>query len=57
MQKAYIDEISKKSALTVLSGAEKSAFQAAAGPAFAWAKKEYGAAYESLLDEVLQAAK
>jgi TRAP-type transport system periplasmic protein len=57
MQQSYLDEISKKSALTVLSDAEKAAFQKAAEPAFAWAKKEYGATYESLLDEVLKAAK
>jgi TRAP-type transport system periplasmic protein len=57
MQQAYLDEISKKSALTVLSDAEKAAFQKAAQPAFDWAKKEYGATYESLLDEVLRAAR
>jgi tripartite ATP-independent transporter DctP family solute receptor len=56
-QKAYLDEISKKTALTVLSDAEKGAFQQAAGPAFAWAKKEYGSAYESLFDEVIRAAR
>jgi tripartite ATP-independent transporter DctP family solute receptor len=57
MQEAYVDEISKKSALTVLSDAEKAAFQKAAEPAYGWAKKEYGATYQSLLDEVLQAAR
>jgi len=57
MQKAYVEEISKKSALTVLTDTEKAAFQKAAEPAFAWAKKEYGATYESLLDEVLKAAR
>jgi tripartite ATP-independent transporter DctP family solute receptor len=57
MQAAYVDEISKKSAVTVLGDAEKAAFQQAAKPAFEWAKKEYGETYSSLLDEVLQAAK
>jgi TRAP-type transport system periplasmic protein len=57
MQKTYVAEISKKSALTVLTDAEKGAFQKAAEPAFAWAKKEYGTTYESLLDEVLKAAR
>jgi len=57
MQQAYLDEISKKSALATLSDAEKAAFQKAAEPAFAWAKKEYGATYEALLDEVLKAAR
>jgi tripartite ATP-independent transporter DctP family solute receptor len=56
-QKAYIAEISKKSAVYVLSVPEKAAFQKAAAPAFEWAKKEYGAVYESLLKEVLDAAK
>lgn len=56
-QKAYIDEISKKSQVVELSDAEKAAFQKAAEPAFEWAKKEYGAAYESTLKEVLEAAK
>lgn len=57
MQKNYITEISKKSKVLVLSTAEKAAFQNAAAPAYAWAKKEYGTVYESLLDEVLAAAK
>ena len=56
-QKAYIDEIAKKSQVYTLSDAEKAAFQKAAEPAFEWAKKEYGAAYESTLKEVLEAAK
>jgi tripartite ATP-independent transporter DctP family solute receptor len=57
MQKAYLDEISKKSTLYVLSDAEKAAFRAAAGPAYDWAKKEYGATYQSLLEAVLAAAR
>ncbi len=56
-QKAYVDEIAKKSQVHTLSDAEKAAFQKAAEPAFEWAKKEYGAAYESTLKEVLEAAK
>ena len=56
-QKAYVDEIAKKSQVYTLSDAEKAAFQKAAEPAFEWAKKEYGAAYESTLKEVLEAAK
>ena len=56
-QKAYIDEIAKKAQVHTLSDAEKAAFQKAAEPAFEWAKKEYGAAYESTLKEVLEAAK
>lgn len=56
-QKAYIDEISKKAQFYALTDAEKAAFQKAAEPAFAWAKKEYGAAYETTLKEVLEAAK
>lgn len=56
-QKAYIAEISKKSQVYVLTDAEKAAFQKAAEPAFAWAKKEYGSVYENLLNEVLAAAK
>ncbi len=57
MQKDYIAEISKKSQVGILTTAEKAAFQRAAAPAYAWAKKEYGAVYENLLDEVLEAAK
>lgn len=56
-QKAYIDEISKKSQVYILTDAEKAAFQKAAEPAFEWAKKEYGAVYETTLKEVLEAAK
>jgi TRAP-type C4-dicarboxylate transport system substrate-binding protein len=56
-QSAYIDEISKKSQVYALTDAEKAAFQKAAEPAFEWAKKEYGAAYETTLKEVLEAAK
>lgn len=56
-QKAYVDEISKKSAVHILSDAEKAEFQKAAAPAFEWAKKEYGAIYETALKEVLAAAK
>jgi tripartite ATP-independent transporter DctP family solute receptor len=56
-QNAYIDEISKKSQVYVLTDAEKAAFQKAAEPAFAWAKKEYGSVYETALKEVLEAAK
>lgn len=56
-QKAYIDEISRKSQVYTLTDAEKAAFQKAAEPAFEWAKKEYGAAYEATLKEVLEAAK
>ena len=56
-QKAYIDEISKKAQFYALTDAEKAAFQKAAEPAFAWAKKEYGTAYETTLKEVLEAAK
>ncbi len=56
-QKAYVDEISKKTQVYVLTDAEKAAFQKAGEPAFAWAKKEYGAVYEATLKEVLEAAK
>ena len=56
-QKAYIDEISKKSQVIELTDAEKAAFQKAAEPVFDWAKKEYGIAYESTLKEVLESAK
>jgi len=56
-QKAYVSEISKKSEVIELTDAEKAAFQKAAEPAFEWAKKEYGAAYETTLKEVLEAAK
>ena len=56
-QKAYIDEISRKSQFYALTDAEKAAFQKAAEPAFEWAKKEYGTAYETTLKEVLEAAK
>jgi len=56
-QRAYIDEISKKSQVYILTDAEKAAFQKAAEPAFEWAKKEYGAVYEATLKEVLEAAK
>ncbi len=56
-QQTYLDEIAKKSQVTVLTDAEKAAFQKAAEPAFEWAKKEYGAAYETNLKEVLEAAK
>ncbi len=56
-QQAYIDEIAKKSQVYVLTDAEKAAFQKVAEPAFEWAKKEYGAVYESALKEVLEAAK
>ena len=56
-QKAYIDEITKKSQVYILTDAEKAAFQKAAEPAFEWAKKEYGAVYETTLKEVLEAAK
>jgi tripartite ATP-independent transporter DctP family solute receptor len=56
-QNAYIDEISRKSQVYVLTDAEKAAFQKAAEPAFEWAKKEYGSAYETTLKEVLEAAK
>ncbi|GHU05826.1 ABC transporter substrate-binding protein [Betaproteobacteria bacterium] len=56
-QKAYIEEISKKSQVYILTDAEKAAFQKAAEPAFEWAKKEYGAVYESTLKELLEAAK
>ena len=56
-QKAYVAEIAKKSQVYVLSDAEKAAFQKAAAPAYAWAKKEYGAVYEDLLNAVLDAAK
>ncbi|MDR0441483.1 MAG: DctP family TRAP transporter solute-binding subunit [Candidatus Accumulibacter sp.] len=55
-QNAYIEEISKKSQVYTLSDAEKAAFQKAAEPAFEWAKKEYGSAYETTLKEVLEAA-
>lgn len=57
MQKAYVDEISKRSSVAILTEAEKAEFQKAAAPAYAWAKKEYGAKYETLLNEVLAAAK
>ncbi|MDQ2084567.1 DctP family TRAP transporter solute-binding subunit [Xanthobacteraceae bacterium Astr-EGSB] len=56
-EKTYVAEISKKSEVYVLTDAEKAAFQKAAEPAFDWAKKEYGAVYESALKEVLAAAK
>lgn len=56
-QQMYIDEIAKKSQVVILTDAEKAAFQKAAEPAFEWAKKEYGAVYESALKEVLEAAK
>ena len=56
-QKAYIDEIAKKSQVATLTDEEKAAFQKSAEPAFAWAKKEYGADYEATLKEVLEAAK
>ncbi|MCE1195205.1 DctP family TRAP transporter solute-binding subunit [bacterium] len=57
MQKDYIAEISKKSKVELLTLAQKAEFQKAAAPAYAWAKKEFGKAYEELLDEVLEAAK
>lgn len=57
MQKDYIAEISKKSKVELLTLAQKAEFQKAAAPAYAWAKKEFGKAYETLLDEVLEAAK
>lgn len=57
MQKDYINEISKKSKVEMLTLAEKAAFQKAAAPAYEWAKKEFGKAYETLLDQVLEAAK
>ena len=57
MQKDYIAEISKKSKVEFLTLAQKAEFQKAAAPAYAWAKKEFGKAYEELLDEVLEAAK
>lgn len=57
LQDEYIAEIQKKSQVTILTAAEKAAFQAAAAPAYDWAKKEYGAVYEGLLNEVLAAAK
>jgi tripartite ATP-independent transporter DctP family solute receptor len=56
-QNAYIEEISRKSEVYALTDAEKAAFQKAAEPAFEWAKKEYGSAYETVLKEVLEAAK
>lgn len=57
MQKEYVAEIAKKSQVLVLSKTEKAEFQKAAAPAYAWAKKEFGSAYENLLDDVLAAAK
>jgi tripartite ATP-independent transporter DctP family solute receptor len=57
MEKDYIAEITKKSQMTVLTEAEKAAFQKAAVPAYEWAKKEYGDTYSGLLAEVLDAAK
>lgn len=57
MQQDYIKEISTRAEVTILTTQEKAAFQRAAGPAYDWAKKEYGATYENLLNEVLQAAK
>lgn len=57
MEKAYIDEISKKTQVSILTEAEKAVFQKAAESAYEWAKKEYGATYENLLAEVLAAAK
>jgi len=57
LQNAYVDEISKKTQVYVLTDTEKAAFQKAAEAAFAWAKKEYGAIYETTLQEVLEAAK
>ncbi|MGD9940372.1 MAG: DctP family TRAP transporter solute-binding subunit [Clostridia bacterium] len=57
LQEEYIAEIAKKSEVYELSEAEKAAFQTAAAPAYAWAKQQYGASYENLLNEVLQAAK
>jgi TRAP-type transport system periplasmic protein len=56
-EKAYVEEISKKSEVYALSDAEKAEFQKAAAPAFEWAKKEYGAVYESALKDVLDGAK
>lgn len=55
-QKAYIDEISKKSQVYVLTTAEKAAFQKEAAGAYAWAEKEYGSTYKNLLDQVIAAA-
>jgi tripartite ATP-independent transporter DctP family solute receptor len=57
LQDEYIAEIAKKSEVYKLTEAEKAVFQTAAAPAYAWAKQQYGAAYESLLNEVLEAAK
>ena len=55
-QKAYIEEIEKKTQVAILTDAEKAVFQKAAGPAFEWAKKEYGGIYENSLKGVLEAA-
>jgi tripartite ATP-independent transporter DctP family solute receptor len=57
LQNQYVEEISKKSTVYVLSDAEKEAFRKAAGPAYEWAKKQYGESYDSLLAEVLAAAR
>lgn len=55
-QQAYLDEMAKKSQIAILTDAEKAEFQKAAQPAFEWAKKEYGAVYQTTLEKVLKAA-
>jgi tripartite ATP-independent transporter DctP family solute receptor len=57
LENDYIREIESKSELYRLTSAEKAVFQAAAAPAYDWAKQQYGKPYENLLNEVLQAAK
>ena len=53
----YIAQISTRSEVTILTEAQKAAFQAAAGPVYQWAAQQYGSAYQNLLNRVLEAAK
>lgn len=57
MMQSYLAEIRTKSEVTILTPAEKKAFQKAAANVYDWARGKYGKDYSAILDAILATAK
>lgn len=56
LEQEYISQIQQQTEVTILTDAEKAAFQRAGTETYNWGRERYGAAYGDLLDRVLAAA-
>jgi len=56
LEQEYISQIQQQTQVTILTDAEKAAFQQAGMDTYNWGRERYGAAYGDLLDRVLAAA-